>query len=152
MIELPTMELKRIYNGPGKYLIFMMWWAFIAIIPRLFAYDLTYYFSSYLPLIIPITVTLIVSLSINLLDSIYLLWNQWGIWKKYLILMGAYALINIVSLIIISILSTYRMLDYFGGDPEGSIGMLYLPSIFFYGIVGAIILIINKLVKMIKNT
>ncbi len=66
-------------------------------------------------------------------------WNRSKYWKKYLAVNGIYAL-NVFIIVAITItLDSFGLVGYFDGDPEGSFGMLYFPSIFFYLLLGLII-------------
>jgi len=74
-----------------------------------------------------------------------------GSWGKLATLMISYASTIIVSLIVTIVLSSYGMIDYFGGDPEGSFEMLYIPSIVFYGGVGMVVIFGLKAIKEVKK-
>jgi len=74
-----------------------------------------------------------------------------GYWGKFAALMGSYSSTIIAILIISLILSSHGMISYFGGDPEGSFGMLYIPSIVFYGVVGMVLIIGLTAMKGLKK-
>ena len=119
----------------------MIWWIFVFFAICLFSYPITRYLTSYIPFFVAFAVTPMFSLFLNLADSAFTFWRRIGYWGKFATLMGSYALTIIAIVIITLVLSSHGMIGYFGGDPEGSFGMLYIPSIVFYGVVGTVLMI-----------
>ncbi len=145
----------RVFTGPGKFLLLMTWWIFVFFIFCLFSYPVPHYLTSYIPFFVAFGFTLMFSLFLNVADGALDFWERMGYWGKFATLMGFYSS-TILSILIVSvILSSHGMISYFGGDPEGSFGMLYLPSIVFYGAVGMVLIIgltaINGLKKRLPN-
>jgi hypothetical protein len=64
-----------------------------------------------------------------------------GYFGKFATLMGFYSSTVIAILIICLILSSDGIISYFDGDRVGEFGWLYIPSIFFYGFAGIVLLI-----------
>lgn len=142
-IEL-DMRLKMIFTGPGKYLLLMTSWIFVFFVICLCSYPVIRFLTSYLAFFIPLALTLIFSLFLNLADSTFAFWKRIKSWGKLGILLGSYTSVVITSLIITLVLSDHGMIDYFDGDPEGSFGMLYIPSIIFYTISGTVLVIARR--------
>ena len=145
------MRIQQILIGPGKYLLLMTWWIFVFFAICLFSYPVTRYLTSYIPFFVAFAVTLMFSLLLNLVDGTFTFYRKMDSWGKFATLMISYASTVIVSLIITMVLSSHGMIDYFGGDPEGSFGMLYIPSIVFYGVVGMVVIFGLKAIKGVKK-
>jgi hypothetical protein len=68
------------------------------------------------------------------------LWSNRKLWQKYLILGFAYTA-NIAAILTVYFSTdTWVQYEYFGGDPEGSFGMLFIPSVILYAIIGGILI------------
>ena len=135
------MKIHSIFSGPGKYLLLMTWWIFVFFAICLFSYPVAGYLTSYIPFWVAFALTLIFSLFLNLADGAFTFWRRVGYWGKFATLMGSYSSTIIAILIISLILSSHGTISYFGGDPAGSFGMLYIPSIVFYGVIGMVLII-----------
>ncbi len=60
--------------------------------------------------------------------------------------------INMIAILVIALsLSHFRLLEYFGGDPEGSIGMLFIPTIVGYFLLGFAYVFITDWSKLLLN-
>ncbi|HNR33097.1 MAG TPA: hypothetical protein PKI11_19560 [Candidatus Hydrogenedentes bacterium] len=124
----------------GLLLIGMtLWWVLPFFIGHLFTYPFRDHFSSHLLYLVVITVALLAGLLLSALDARTRLWTRLGYWGKYALLCGAYAAETIVVLVLLIALDARRVLTYFGGDAEGSVGMLLIPSILFHVLAGTIL-------------
>ncbi len=145
------MRIREIFTGPGKYLLLMTCWIFVFFVICVFSCPVTRYLTSYIPFFVAFSLSLIFSLLLNLAEGVFAFWRRMGYWGKFAILMGFYSS-NIIAILIISlILSSHGVISYFGGDPEGSFGMLYIPSIFFYGVVGTVLMLGLTAMKVLKK-
>ncbi len=124
---------------PGYWLMILTcWWPLLFFLVAIGKYPLIEYLSSYYLYFIIFGVSIITGLLINLVEKRFSFWNRIGHWRKYLIVCIAYTLNMAVIFTVAGFLQSKNILDFFGGDPEGSIGMLFMPSIFVYFILGAI--------------
>lgn len=131
--------MNHMFGRSGKYLMLMTygWIAPFALL-HLGRYPLRQYQTSYYPFLVAFVTTAVVSLAGGILERRYNFWEPGGFWQKYFLLMGMYCLNIGVILVITLIMSSYGWISYFGGDAEGSFGMLYIPSAFFYLTAGMI--------------
>jgi hypothetical protein len=56
-----------------------------------------------------------------------------------------------ISLAIILPLDWARVLHYYGGDAGGSVGLLIVPSVIAYSIVGAVVAAISLIVRIARR-
>ena len=70
---------------------------------------------------------------------------------RYLIISIAYTANMTIILKITFYLRSELILDYFGGDPEGSIGMVFIPSIYGYYVLGAIYALVATIDRNSKS-
>lgn len=128
----------------------MMWWVIPFFVTAFLSYPFRSYLSSYLHFLIAFGVPSIFALILNAVEAKYRFWKDTGHWGRLGWLTGSYAVVILIVLIITLTLDSYGLIGYFGGDPEGSFGMLYLPSFVFYLLVGAIassVLTVREAVK-----
>jgi len=125
---------------PGRYLIFMTyWWVMIFLIMALCRFPPGRHPASYYPFVVALAIPALLSVICNRLENRYGYWGRSGFWKKYFLLNGWYAL-NVGLILAVSLtLDYFHLIRYFGGDPEGSFGMLYLPSVMMYLAFGFIL-------------
>lgn len=127
-------------RGSGIALICMtLWWVIPFFVIDLFSHPLSSHVTSHLLYIIVILISLIFAYLLSVIDAKKNLWGRSAYWGKYLLLCGAYALQMIAILIVVLSLDEYRLIGYFGRDPESSVGMLFVPSILAYILLGAIL-------------
>jgi hypothetical protein len=135
----PAQGLMEVLKRPGLYLILMAWWIAVFFIIALFSYPVKSYLSSYVPFFVAFVVILASGIALNIIETKFLFWRDMGHWGRFLILTGSYAFAILVILVITLTLDSYRLIGYFRGDPEGSFGMLYVPSVIFYFLAGTIL-------------
>jgi hypothetical protein len=125
------------FGKSGKYLLLMTyWWILPFLVISLSEFPLWANLPSYYTYFIPFIITGIFSFLCGLVETQTDWWSRAGFWKRYLALNGLY-ISNIFLIIFVTItLHNYRMLRYFGGDAEGSFGLLYPYTIVFYLLVG----------------
>lgn len=129
----------------AKYILIMtLWWIMLFFIRALVEYPISQFLSSYYPFFIAFSVTLLVCLMVSIIELKTDYWARSGFWTKYIITNGVYTLNVFIILAITILLDSFRLIGYFDGDPEGSFGMLYFPSIFFYLVLGVVLRILNK--------
>ena len=138
-------------RGPGKYLLAMIWWILVFFFLRLYSYPFRDYLSSYLVFFIPLAFTVAVGFILNLFESKFRFWSTRSHWGRCFIITSAYTGAIGASLIITIVLDSRNLVAYFGGDPEGSFGVLYVPSIVFYWIAGAVVCGLVSLIQVLKT-
>ena len=128
------------FGKSGKYLFIMTnWWILPFFVVYLSQFPFLENLPSYYVFFIPFIITGIFSLGCGLMEAKTGWWSRAGFWKKYFALNGLYIL-NIFLIISVTItLHSYRMLRFFGSDPEGSFGMLYPWTIILYLLAGIIL-------------
>jgi hypothetical protein len=95
--------------------------------------------ASYYAYFIPVIVTGIFSIICGQVEAPTGWWSRAGFWKKYLVIIGLYTL-NIILIIALTItLHDKGVLSFFGGDPEGSFGMIYPWTVILYLLAGSIL-------------
>jgi hypothetical protein len=133
---------------PGRYLLIMtFWWMAPFLLVALTGFSPARWPLSYVPFLVAVAVTLLLSALCNRLETRHGYWRRSGFAKRYFLLNGWYALnVGLILAVTLS-LDSFRLVGYFGGDPEGSFGMLYLPSVLFYLIVGLILGLVRQIRK-----
>jgi hypothetical protein len=134
----------------GKYLFLMTyWWILPFLVISLYYFPLLENLPSYYPFFIPFIIAGIFSILCGLVETQTGWWVRAGFWKRYLVLNGLYIL-NIYLILHVTItLDARGMLRYFGGDAEGSFGMMYTSTIPGY-LLGGIVLGVWKHFRQAK--
>ncbi|GEM_PF-934783 len=78
-------------------------------------------------------------------------WRRHGVWLQVLSICGGYALAMFISLVIILTLDSARVLHYYGGDAGGSVGLLIVPSVIAYSVIGAVVAGIAAIVRFARR-
>ena len=78
-------------------------------------------------------------------------WSHRRLWGRFVILATAYTVVIGASLVFTCVLDSYRLVAYFGGDAEGSFGLLYFPSIVFYWLVGAVVCGVGSITQTLNR-
>ena len=140
------------FGKSGKYLLLMTyWWILPFLVISLSQFPLLENLPSYDTYFIPFIITGIFSLICGLVERQTDWWSRAGFWKRYFALNGLYIL-NISLIIAVTItLHDYRLLRYFGGDAEGSFGLLYPYTIVFY-LVAGIFLGLGKHLRRVRSS
>lgn len=139
-------------NGPGVHLVLMTWWIFAIFIAHLFWSPLgtpPSHLSFSAPYSIAFAVTIAFAIALNLTNIQWSFWPGLPGWKKILVLVVAYAATIIVILIVTVTLDSYHVIDL--GCPAGSFGMLYIPSIVAYFMLGALAMLVLKVIAIFTS-
>jgi hypothetical protein len=131
--------LKRILKSPGTCLVLMAWWIIAFFMIDLFRFHVRGYLSSYVPYLVAFIVLFSFGIAMNILEVKLQFWSRLGHWGKLVVLTVSYALAVHVMVFLTLTLYSYGLVGFFGADPEGSFGMLYLPSVAFYFVVAAVV-------------
>ena len=133
---------------PGRYLLIMtFWWIAPFLLLALSRFSPALYPLSYVPFLVAIAVTLLLSALCGWLENRHGYWRRSGFGKKYFLLNAWYALNVALILALTLTLDNFHLVGYFGGDPEGSFGMLYLPSVLIYLALGFILVVARRVRK-----
>ncbi len=131
--------IKICESSPALLLLMMsLWWVLPVFAIHLFRHPFAEYFSSHLLYLVVIGIALLTAAGASVANAMIPRWEDAGPWEKYYWLAAAYTIQMIVTLTITLILDAYHLIRYYGGDAAGSIGMLFIPSVIFYFIVGVI--------------
>ncbi len=123
----------------GKWLLWMaLWWVVPFFVIHLLARPFLSNLRSHLLYVVMILVAMGAAAVVSAVDGKRDLWRRSGYWGKYGLLCGAYAVQGILALAIVVTLDSLGAIGYYGGDAEGSIGMLIVPSILAYFLLGGI--------------
>jgi|WetSurMetagenome_2_1015567.scaffolds.fasta_scaffold767032_1 hypothetical protein len=133
---------------PGRYLLIMtFWWIAPFLLVALSRFSPARWPRSYVPFLMAVTVTLLLSALCGWLENRQGSWRRSGFGKKYFLLIAWYAL-NVALILALTLsLDHFHLVGYFGGDPEGSFGMLYLPSVLVYLVLGFILVVARRVRK-----
>jgi hypothetical protein len=125
---------------PGRYLLIMtFWWMAPFLLVALANFSPEHWPLSYTPFLVAVAVTLLLSALCNQLEKRHRYWRRSGFAKRYFLLNGWY-LLNVALILALTLsLDSVHLVGFFGGDPEGSFGMLYIPSVLFYLVLGLIL-------------
>ena len=137
---------------PSIVLIIMtFWWLIPFFIRDLVYHPIDKFEASYNYYWIIFASTLFMSIVIFIFESLKGKWMGLTVWGKYFYCVGAYFVNGIIiSIILVSLASIIR-LEYFGADPEGSVGMLLFPMAVLYFLSGAFIYFTLKVIKKFKR-
>ncbi|MBU4233240.1 MAG: hypothetical protein L6277_08250 [Desulfobacterales bacterium] len=125
---------------PGRYLLIMtFWWMAPFLLVALARFSPALWPLSYVPFLVAVAVTLLLSALCGRLEKRHGYWRRSGFGKRYFLLNGWYALNVGLILAVTLTLDYFHLVGYFNGDPEGSFGMLYLPSVLVYLVLGLIL-------------
>ena len=94
-----------------------------------------------------VAVTLLLSAPCARLENRHGYWRRPGFGERYFLLNGWYVLnVGLILAVTLS-LDYFHLVGYFNGDPEGSFGMLYLPSVLVYLALGFILGVARQVLK-----
>jgi len=131
---------NRVLKGLPGWIVFGM--GAVWFIPlggaHLLRYPLVAYWDSHLLYMVLLAAAFLVLLGMNALDLATDFWRRAALWLRILILCGGYAFMTACNLTVLLTLDAVGILHYYGGDPEGSAGMLLMPSAFLWLILGGV--------------
>ena len=143
--------MNKIPRSSLILLIMTLWWIIPFAARDFWECPLRQYFSSHLIYLLTATASILFAAALGVLDRILNLWQKLRFWGKYLIIMATYAVQMILLVMYLMSLDSQGTLKYYGGDACGSIGIMYLPSIAFYILIGACVGIILQGWRWIMN-
>jgi hypothetical protein len=130
--------VKTVLENPGLCLALMSWWIIPFLAASVLTHPISEYPRSYLLFLIALGGIVSFAGALNVINLRWQVWGKMGHWGKFLILSGCYTLSVAAILAVTLVLDSYGALDYFGGDAEGSFGMLFIPSVLGYFVLGGI--------------
>ncbi|MDH7515465.1 MAG: hypothetical protein QHI48_06310 [Bacteroidota bacterium] len=134
----------KLHRNPGVFLLLMSSWVVPFFIIEAFSHPFRGNLPSFTPFFIWFSTFSVAALLFSMFDSRKGFWHRYGFWKRYTVLEAAYAGTTLVALLLHTVLDSLGMVDYFGGDPEGSFAMYYIPSIMVYAAAGALLYFIRR--------
>ena len=144
--------LKGVLTGlPGWMILGMMSvWLIPFCIRDLMKHPLVAYWDSHLLYAILFGTAIAVMLTLNGLQF-GTGWRRHSVWLQVLSICGGYALAMFISLAIILTFDSARVLRYYGGDAGGSVGLLIVPSVIAYSVIGAVVAGIAAIVRISRR-
>lgn len=139
------------HRNLGIYLLGMAWWVFAYLVVVLIGYPPIRYFSSHVPSLVALAIFGLSALVLGLFDARRRLWIRFGHWGRFFIVFGVYTLDSAIGLAVTTLLDVKGYVGYFGGDPEGALPMLYLPTVVLYLIAGSLLCTVITLVKHVRD-
>lgn len=150
LIEGRGVMKKRL--APGIYNVIITYvWVLPFFLINLFRYNIFDYIKSYYLYFLVFLVALLAGLVSNLIESKFKIWKRFRYWGKYLLLGIIYTCNIFIILFLYMLLAYFIDFEYFGGCPGGSFGMLFIPSIFAYFIIGFIVTLLVRIYQGIKQ-
>ncbi len=128
----------------------MFWWSIPALVIQLQHYQFNKYTSSYIIYYVIFGITLVYGALLTK-DKKAQTWEELSIRQKFFWLCSRYAINIALMLLCVAGLSHFHLLDYFGSDPEGSIGMLFVPSALAYFLPGLLVFFLVDWWKRIRE-
>lgn len=114
-----------------------LWWVFPAFALGLITHPFHLHLRSHLLYVAVLFLSALSAVVLSVIDGRWNLWQRAGYWVRYALLCGAYLLQTVILIAVLLTLDALRLLTYFGGDAEGSIGMFLIPSAIIYLMAGA---------------
>jgi hypothetical protein len=136
---------------PAIYMMLMtLWWAVPAFLIQLQHYQFNKYPSSYIIYYVIFGVTLVFG-ALLIIDKKAQKWEELSIRQKFFWLCSRYGINIGLMLLLVGVLSHFHLIDYFESDPEGSIGMLFVPSALAYFLPGLLVCFLIDWGKWIRE-
>jgi len=124
---------------PGAMLLVMtLWWVLPLLAVNLMGHPFLPYMKSHLLYAVIILISVLSTIVLNAVNTATTIWGTVTDWGRYYILCAAYTIQMIVTLLIVLTLDSYRLIGYYKGDPTGSVGMLLVPSVVMYFVLGVV--------------
>ena len=142
--------LKGVLVGlPGWVILGMAGvWLIPFCVGDLMEHPLVAYWDSHLLYAVLFGTAILAMLTLNGLHLVTDVWRRHGVWLQVLGICGGYALAMFISLAIILALDSARVLHYYGGDAGGSVGLLIMPSVIAYSVIGAVVASIAVIMRI----
>ncbi len=147
--------MKKLKDHPGACLILLWWWIAPFLVVDLFRHSEFRHILGFWPYVATVIVVGLCAAALQAAERRALFWSHTGRWGRFAILICCYGTSVIAVLTVILILYNYGAPIHFNGDPEGSFGMLLIPSIVGYATIGVVVntgLSIRTALKRRKST
>lgn len=131
-------------------ILMTFWWSIPAFVIQLQHYPFNKYQSSYLIYHVIFGVTLAYG-ALLIKDKKAKKWEELSVRQKFFWLSSRYAINIGLMLLSVGVLSHFHLLEYFGGDGGGSIGMLFVPSVLAYFLPGLLVCFLIDWGKWIRE-
>jgi hypothetical protein len=131
--------VNKLTDHPGACLILLWWWVAPFLVVDLVKHAEFRHISGFWPYVATVIVVCLCAAALQAAERRAHFWSRSGRWSRFIILIGCYAVSVIAVLTVILILYNYGVPIHFNGDPEGSFGMLLIPSIVGYATLGVVV-------------
>jgi len=133
------MNCTSFRRHPGVLLLAMMSWIAPFLALDLFSHSVMADAASFVPYWVVGGFAVTGILLLEFLEHRLRIWSQRGLWGKFVVAMSAYSVVIGASLTVTVLLDAFGYVAYFGGDAGGSFGLLYVPSVILFWVVGGVI-------------
>jgi len=148
-----TSKFANVLMGMPGWIVFVMtavWWTPFCI-RDVMEHPTVAYWDSHLLYAVLLGMGVLSMLTVNSLQSATGFWSRAGVLLRILSIVAAYALTMFVSLVVLLGLDSTRVLHYYGGDAGGSAGLLIIPSVIVYSVVGGALGAIVVVVRLARR-
>jgi hypothetical protein len=146
-------RIKRVQTEAPGWIVFGMLAVWLAPlwVRDLIEYPIVSHWNSHLLYAVLFGMALLGVLALNSLELATGFWSRSGIWLRVLGICGGYASMMTVSLVTILTLDSARVLHYYGGDAGGSPGLLIVPSVIAYCVLGVVLAGVAALLRIARR-
>lgn len=120
----------------------MWWWFIVLFVIHLLVYPIPVYFFSYIRYFGAAIIIGIFSFVLGYLNAKTNFWNRLRLWRKFIVLVGFYAMSVLFVLINSTLMEMYISAKFFDLANDSDFEMMCLPSVVIYFIVGMLFMII----------
>jgi hypothetical protein len=135
-------------KAPGLLLsLLTFWWSIPFFILALLNHPLGEHIKSFIPFFLIFAVTILLGMLLSTLGFFQKRWKNSSKVGKYFLLCIAYLANGFIVGFLINYLRGRGLVEYFGSDPEGSILMMFPPTILGYFLIGLGFVFVSDWVK-----
>jgi len=116
-----------------------LWWVVPLFVVNIMTHPSLLHMQSHMVYIVIIFLSASAAFTLIAISAATNIWAYATNWGRYHILCTVYTIQMIFTLLIVLALNACRMIGYYGGDPEGSVGMLFIPSTLLYFVLGVFV-------------
>ncbi len=116
-----------------------LWWVLPLFAVNIMAHPFLLNLHSHLLYIVIIVFSVSAAITLSAVRAATNVWDDATNWGRYHLLCTAYTIQMIVTLLIVLVLDAFRLIGYYGGGPEVSVEMLFIPSALLYLVLGVFV-------------
>lgn len=132
--------MEFLFRHPGVTMLAMtLWWVLPLFAVNIMAHPFLPHLQSHLLYIVIIMFSVSAAISLSTVRTTTNVWGDATNWGRYHLLCTAYTIQMIVTLLIVLVLDAFRLIGHYGGGPEVSVEMLFIPSALLYFVLGVFV-------------